>query len=118
MTTVKLDLLTATDMLVMLEKGIRGGICHAIYRYPKGNKKYMRDYDKNKESSCNQYWGVDNLHGSEISQKLQVNNFEWLKNTSQFIEDFIKNYNQESDEGYFLGIDLQFLEKLHEVHND
>ena len=47
-TKVKLDLLTDTDMLLMVEKGIRGGICHAIYRYALGNNKYMKDYDKNK----------------------------------------------------------------------
>ena len=50
-------------------------------------------------------------------QKLPVNNFEWIKDTSQFIEDFIKNYNEESDEGYLLEADLQYLEKLHELHN-
>ena len=50
-TEVKLELLTDVDMLLMVEKGIRGGICHAIHRYAKANKKYMKDYDKNKESS-------------------------------------------------------------------
>ena len=49
-TKVKLDLLTDIDMLVMVEKGIRGGICHAIHRYAKNNNKYMKNYDKNKES--------------------------------------------------------------------
>ena len=53
-----------------------------------------------------------------MSQKLAVNSFEWIKNTFQFNEDFIKNYNEESDEGYFLEVDVQYLEKLHEVHND
>ena len=47
-TKVKLDLLTDIDMLLMAEKGIRGGICHVIYRYVKANKKYMKNYDKNK----------------------------------------------------------------------
>ena len=51
-------------------------------------------------------------------QKFPVNNFEWIKDTSQFIEDFMKNYNEESDEGYFLEIDVQCLEKLHELQND
>ena len=53
-----------------------------------------------------------------MSQRLPVNNFEWIKDTSQFNEDFIKNYNEESDEGYFLEVDVQYLEKLHELHND
>ena len=43
-------------MLLMLEKGIRGGICHSIYRYVKANNKCMKDYDKNKESSIFSIW--------------------------------------------------------------
>ena len=50
-------------------------------------------------------------------QKLPVNNFEWIKDTSQFKEDFIKNYNGESDEGYFLEVNGQYLEKLHEPYD-
>ena len=53
-----------------------------------------------------------------MSQKLPVNNFEWIKDTSQFNRDFVKNYNEESDEGYFLEVDVHCMEKLHELHND
>ena len=77
-----------------------GGICNSIYWYAKANDKYMKDYDKNKKSSYPQYWDVNNLHEWAISQKLKVNNFEWVKYTSKFKEDFIKKYNEESDEGY------------------
>ena len=52
---------------------------------------------------------------SEMLQKLPVKNFEWIKDTSQFNEDFIKSYKNESDEGYFLEVDIQYLEKLHEL---
>ena len=52
-----------------------------------------------------------------VGQQLPVNNFEWIKDTSQFNEDFIKSYNEESDEGYFLEVDVQYPEKLHELHN-
>ena len=51
----------------MVEKGIRGGICHFIYRYAKANNKYMKDYDKSKESSYIQYWDVNNLYGLVMS---------------------------------------------------
>ena len=78
----------------------------------------MKDYDKSKESSYIQYWDVNNLYGWAMLQKLPVNNFEWIKDTSQFNEDFIKNYNEESDEGYFLEVDIQYPEKLHELNND
>ena len=53
-----------------------------------------------------------------MSQKLPVNNIELIKDTFEFNEGFIKNYNEESDEGYFLEIAVQYPEKLHELHND
>ena len=65
-----------------------------------------------------QYWDVNNLNDWAMSQKLPVNSFEWIKDTSQFNEYFIRNYNEESDKGYFLEVDVQYLEKLHELHND
>ena len=73
----------------------------------------MKGYDKNIESCYLQYRDVNNLCGWAISQKLPVNNFEWIKDTSQFSKDFIKNYNDEIDEGHFLEVDVQYLEKLH-----
>ena len=66
----------------------------------------MKDYVENKELPYIQYWDVNNLYGWAMLQKLPVNNFEWIKDTSQFNEDFIKNYNEESDEGYFLEADI------------
>ena len=77
----------------------------------------MKDYDKNKESSNLKFWDVNNLHGWAMSQILPVNKFEWIENTFQFNEDFIKKYNEEIDEGYFLGVYVQHPEKLHELHN-
>ena len=53
-----------------------------------------------------------------MSQKLPENNFKRIKDTSQFNEDSIKKYNEENDEEYFLKIDVQYLEKLHEFHNN
>ena len=47
-------------MLLMIPKGIREGICHAIYHYAKANNKYMKDYNKNKESLYLKYWDVKN----------------------------------------------------------
>ena len=78
----------------------------------------MKDSDKYKESSYLQYLHVNNLYGCTMSQKLPVNNFELIQDTSRFNEDFIKNHNEESDEGCFLEVDAQNLEKLQELHND
>ena len=84
---VKLELLTDYDMLLMVEKGIRGRICHLIHRYAKANKKYMKSYDKNKESSYIQYLDADNLYGWAMSQKLPVNDFiKWIKNVMEIDE--------------------------------
>ena len=77
----------------------------------------MNIYDKNKKFSYIQYWDVNNLCGWAMSQKFLVNNFEWKNDTSQFNEDFIRNYNKENDVGYFLEMNVQYLEKLHELHD-
>ena len=75
---------------------MRGGICHSIYRHAKANNKCMKDCDKNKGSSYIQYQGINNLYEWAMSQKLPVNNFEWIKDISKFNEDFIKSYNEKS----------------------
>ena len=74
---VKLDLLTDVDMVLMVEKGIREGICHAIYRYAKANNKYRKNYNKDKEESFVQYLDDNNLYGRVMSQKLPVSGFKW-----------------------------------------
>ena len=74
----------------MVEKGIRGGICHAIHRYAKANNYYMKNYDKNKESLYIQYLDANNLYRWAISQKLPVDGFKWKKNMLKFNEDFTK----------------------------
>ena len=61
----------------MVEEGRRGGICHSIHRYVRANNKYMKNYDKDKESSYIQYLDANNLYGWARSQKLPVNDFKW-----------------------------------------
>ena len=72
-------MLTKNDMLLKVEKGFRGGIYHAISRYARANNKYMKNYDKNKESSYIQYLDAKNLYGWIMSQKLSVDGFKWKK---------------------------------------
>ena len=105
-------------MLLMVGKSIRGGIWHAIYQYANANNKYMKDYEKHKESSYLKCWVVNNLYGWAMPQKLLVNNFLWIEDTFQLNEDFTKTYIEESDEGHFLKNDSQYPEKLYELHND
>ena len=78
----------------------------------------MKEYDKNKEYLYLKYWDVSYLYSWLMLQRLSVNNFEWIENISEFNEDFIKSYNEQSDEGYFLEVDIQYPRKLHELHND
>ena len=63
----------------MVQKGIRGGICHAIHRYAKVNNKYIKHHDKNKKSAYIQYLDAKNFYGWAMSQKLPVNGFKWKK---------------------------------------
>ena len=64
-------------MLLMVEKGIRGGICHAMHRYAKANNKYMKHYDKNIISSYFEYLDTNNLYGWEMFKKVPLNCFKW-----------------------------------------
>ena len=59
----------------------------------------MKDYEKNKESSYIKYWDVNNLHGSVMSQKMSIDGFRWVEIYLN-LKDFLKNYNEDSYEGY------------------
>ena len=89
-------------MLLMVEKGIRGGTCQAIHRYAEADNKYMKSYDKNIESSYLMYLDANNLYGWAMSQKLPVNGFEWVKKLSKFDERFIKDCDETVMRGVFL----------------
>ena len=75
-TNVELELLTDYDMLLMVEEGVREGICDSIHRYAKANNKYMKNYNNNEESSYIQYLDANNLYGWAMSKKLPVNGFK------------------------------------------
>ena len=105
-TNIKLELLTNYDMLLMVEEGIRCGICHTIHRHARVNNKYMKNYDKNKESSYIQYLDANNLYGWAMSQKLPVNGLKWVNDVSEINEEFITNYDKNSDKGYILEVDI------------
>ena len=75
-TEVKLELLTNADMLLMVEKGIRGGICHAMHRYPKTNNRYMKNYNKDEEELFLEYLDANSLYVWAISEPLPVDGFD------------------------------------------
>ena len=109
---VELELFTEIDMLLMIEKGIRGGICHAIHRYARANDKYMKSYNKNIESSYLEFLDANNLYGWGMSPKLAVNGFKQIKKLLKFNER-IKNYDENSNKGYILEIDFEYPKNIH-----
>ena len=117
-TDIELELLTDYNMLLMVEEEIRGGICHSVPRYAKANNKYMKDYNKNIELSYIQYLDANNLYGWAMSQKLPVNNFKWIEDTSKINEKIIKNYYENSGKGYILEVDVKYPKELHDLHGD
>ena len=80
-----------TDMLLMLGKYIRSGICCSIFWYREANNAYVKDYDWNKESTYLTYWDRNSLYECVMSQKLPEDGFEWIKDASKFNEYFIWN---------------------------
>ena len=65
-----------------------------------------------------QYLDANNLYGWAMSQKLPVNGYKWLEDTSEINEEFIKNYDENNDKGYILEVDVKYLRKLHDAHSD
>ena len=117
-TNVELELLTDYDMFLMIEEGIRGGICHAIQRYAKANNKYMKDYDKKKKSSYIQYLDTNNLYGKAMTEKLPVRGFRWMDDISRIDEDFVRGYDKNDIKGYILEVDVDYPNKLQNLHSD
>ena len=117
-TNVELELLTDYDMLLMVEEGIRGGICHAVQRYAHANNKYMNDYDKKNKSSYIQYLDANNLYGKAMTEKLPVKGFKWVNDISKIDEDFVKVYNKNDNKGYILDVDVDYPSKLQNLHSD
>ena len=93
-------------------------MCHAVHRYEKTNNKYMKNYDKKEESSYIQYLDLNNMYGCAMSQKLSVGGFKWIEDVSEIDEDFIKNYDENSDIGSFLKVDINYPKELHDLHSD
>ena len=105
-------------MLIIFEAGIRGDISQSIHKYAAANNKYMRNYNKSIPSSYLPHLDANNLYGLAMCKKLPVANFREAKNLSLYTGDFIKNYNDNNDNGYLLEVDLYYPKSLHHMHRD
>ena len=117
-TKINLELLNDVDMLLMIEKGIRGGISIISNRYGKANNKYMKDFNKTKPSKHLIYIDANNLYGGAMSQELPTHGFKWLSNKE--IENLYNNQIVQVWEKTpcILEVDLEYPKELHDLHND
>jgi hypothetical protein len=113
-TNVSLEQLTDVDMYLFCEQAIRGGISLISHRYAKANNKYMKNFDENIVSSFIMYLDANNLYGEAMIQKLPRGNYRW----ATIDEGFVRNYDENSDVGYFVNCDLHYPKHLHDSHNN
>ena len=117
MTDIQLELMTDIDMFQFIEKGMRGGVSYIANRYGKANNKYMREYDENAPSKYIMYLDANNLYGWAMSQYLPTGGFKWLTE-KQINKINLAQYNEDSNKGLLLEVDLEYPKELHDLHND
>ena len=116
-TDIDLELLSDVNMLLMFEKGIRGGISIISNRYGEANNKYMgQGFNKNKPSKYLMYLDANNLYGCAMSEKLPTHGFKWL--TGGEMEKIYENRHNLNKIPCILEVDLEYPENLHDLHND
>lgn len=113
----KIELLTDEDMLLMFEKGMRGGQSQISQRYAKANNEKMgKEYDVNKPKSFIRYLDVNNLYGYGMMRKLPIGEFKW--NNDEWNNETIMKLDKDDNYGYFFDVDLEYPKSLHDYHND
>ena len=108
-TETKLELLTDVNILLIVEKGIRSGICHKTHKHAEVNNKYIKNCNNTKDSSYLMYLDGNNFYGLSMSQKLPLMDFKWKKNGSKFNKMFLRNYDEDNDKGYIFEVDVKYL---------
>ena len=117
MTKIELEKNNDPDKYMFFGQGIRGGVSYINKRYSKANNKYCPDYDKTKPEKYILYLDINNLYGFAMSQYLPYANFKWVKNIDK-IKQKLMNAKSNSSTGYILEVDLEYLQELHDIHND
>lgn len=122
-TKVNIELITEIDHLLFVERGLRGGISQCSNRYCEANNKYMQnDFNPNKPSNYLIYFDVNNLYGWAMTQSLPLSNFSWYKKDEleniEKMTALVMNTPDDAEFGYMLEVDLEYPQKLHDLHND
>ena len=117
MTNIKLELMTDINMFQFIESAMRGGISYISNRYGKANNKYMKEYDEKAPSKYIMYLDANNLYGWAMSQYLPTGNFRWMTE-KQISKLNVARYNENSEKGLILEVDLEYPKELHNLHND
>ncbi|XP_020298282.1 uncharacterized protein LOC109862613, partial [Pseudomyrmex gracilis] len=114
-TRVTFKLLTDIDMVMFVERGIRGGLSQCLNRYARANNRYAQSYDPSEPTSYLMYYDVNNLYGWAMCQLLPYGNFAWVENAYEFD---VTTVAADSDVGYILEVDLTYPKELHDAHRD
>ena len=96
---------------------MRVGICQVSKRYSKANNKFCPDYDPNKPEVYIQYLDMNKLYGHAMSEYLPYGGFKWVKVNNESVNRVLSK-SDNSLHGYFLEVDLNYPENLHNIHND
>ena len=115
MTGIELEKISDIDKDLFIEKGLRGGISYIAKRHSKPNNEYCPDHDPKKPSTFIPYLDMNNLYGWAMNEYLPYCRFKWLKDIDKF---GIISISDKSPIGYFLEVDLEYPEELHELRND
>ena len=111
MTGVKLKKISDIHKCLFIEKRLRGGISYIAKRYAKANNKYMNDHDSKKPAKFKTYLDINNLYGWGLIEYLPYDGFSWLKNVDGID---VNSVGEKSPTGYFLEVDLEYPDELHE----
>ncbi|XP_076660055.1 uncharacterized protein LOC143363342 [Halictus rubicundus] len=118
MTKIELDLFTDVDMLLFVERGIRGGLSQCSHRYARANNKYLPTYDSSEPSTYLMYFDVNNLYGWAMSQPLPHSGFRWVDERAHIDNFNVESIPIDSPVGYILEVDLEYPREIHDAHAD
>ena len=119
-TGVRLELLLDPNMLLVFERGIRGGVTQSVHRWAAANNPYMgSEYDPSHPTKCLQYLDADNLYDWAMSQTLPTWGFHWVEfDEGKDLKYIVNELAKREDRGYLLEVDVAYPRKLHDYHND